>query len=210
MKLYTYDSAPNPARLKMFIEYKGLDIDTQQIDMAKMEQHSPEYLAIVPEATIPVLVLDDGCRITEVVAIARYLESIYPDRPLLGKTPLEQAMVLNWNHRLFHSVFMACAEAFRNTHPAFKNRGLPGTKPVAQIPELAERGRERLKHGLEIIDSELANRDFLAGADFSFADIDLLALLSFAKWAAKVEPDASLVNLAQWRNRAEAARTAGV
>lgn len=205
MKLYTFDSAPNPARLKMFLDYKGIDLDTQQIDMSKLEQHSEAYLQIVPEATLPALVLNDGTRLTEVIAIAHYLESLYPERPLLGVTPLEKAMILNWNHRLFHSVFMAVAEAFRNTHPVFENRGIPGTRPYPQIPALAERGRDRLVHGLEILDGELATRDWVAGTDFSFADIDLMALITFAKWGAKVEPDPGLTHLAAWRERAQAA-----
>lgn len=203
MKLYTYDSAPNPARLKMFLEYKDIHIETQQIDMAALEQKGDAYLSIVPEGTLPTLILEDGTRLTEVIAIAHYLESIYPERPLLGVTPLEKAMILNWNHRLFHSVFMACAEAFRNAHPAFKDRALPGPKAYAQIPELAERGRERLIDSLALLDSELATRPFIAGESFSFADIDLLALLTFAKWAAKVVPDDSLTHLAQWRARAQ-------
>lgn len=207
MKLYTFDSAPNPARLKMFLDYKGIAIDTQQIDMSKMEQHSEDYLSVVPEATLPALVLDDGSRITEVIAIAHYLEALYPERPLLGTSPLDKAMVLNWNHRLFQSVFMAAAEAFRNSHPAFKDRALPGTQPYAQIPALAERGRERLIKGLETMNSELANRPWVATDQFTFADIDLLALLSFAKWAAKVEPDPALEHLLAWRERAQDALT---
>lgn len=205
MKLYTYDSAPNPARLKMFLTYKAIDIDTQQIDMTKLEQHSAAFLEICPNGTVPTLVLDNGKRLTEVIAIAHYLEMLYPERPLLGVTPYEKAMILNWNHRLFQTVFMATAEAFRNAHPAFKDRALPGTHPVAQIPELAERGRDRLIVGLEEMDRELATRPFVAGEQFSFADIDLMALIQFAGWAAKVKPDENLRQLHAWHERASLA-----
>ena len=51
MKLYTFDSAPNPARLKMFIAYKGITVDTVQIDMAKAGQLDKSYTDVVPEAT---------------------------------------------------------------------------------------------------------------------------------------------------------------
>ena len=44
-------------------------------------------------------------------------------------------------------------------------------------------------------------RDFLAGSTFSMADIDLLALLHFAGWSIKTEPDASLEHLTAWRQR---------
>lgn len=205
MKLYTHDPSPNPARLKMFLDYKDIHLDTQQIDLAIMEQHSEDYLRLVPEGTVPALVLEDGSRLTEVIAIVHYLEAIYPERPLLGVTPLERAQVINWNHRLFQSLFTATAEAFRNAHPAFKDRALPGTSNYAQIPELAQRGRERLIQGIELMDRELAGRDFVAGNFLSFADIDLLVLLGFAKWAAKIQPDPALEHLTAWRERTQAA-----
>ena len=205
MKLYTYDPAPNPARLKMFIEYKGIDIETQQIKLMELEQQSDEYLAIVPEATVPALVLGDGTRLTEVIAIAHYLESLYPESPLLGIEPLEKAMILNWSHRLFNSVFLPCAEVYRNINPAFKDRALSGLKPYAQIPALAERGRTRLMHSFKCFNDELAQRQFIAGDDASFADIDLLAFLAFAKRVVKVEPDTTLMYLAAWKERAQLA-----
>ncbi len=205
MKLYTYDAAPNPARLKMFIDYKGLSLDIQQLDMAKAEQLDSTYRQIVPEATLPALVLEDGSRLTEVIAIAHYLEALYPERPLLGTTPEERAQVLNWNHRIFNTLFMAVAEAFRNGHPAYGGRALPGPNNYEQIPALAERGRARLLHGMAAINDELGTRSFVAGHDFSFADIDLLAVLTFAKWAAKTEPGDNMAELLAWRDRASAA-----
>ena len=33
MKLYTFDAAPNPARVGMFMQYKGISLDTIQIDL---------------------------------------------------------------------------------------------------------------------------------------------------------------------------------
>ena len=205
MKLYTFDSAPNPARLKMFIDYKGIEIDTVQIDMGKAAQLEADYTEIVPEATLPALVLDDGSRLTEVIAIAHYLEGLHPDRPLLGTSNEEKAMILNWNHRLFNTVFMACAEIFRNSHPAYASRGLPGPADMPQIPALAERGRARLDLALKTLEHELGNRPFVAGDNFSFADIDLLAAVVFARWGAKVDLSEKYSNLLAWRARTEAA-----
>jgi len=37
MKLYTYDPAPSPQRLALFMHYKGIEIDTEQVDMAAGE-----------------------------------------------------------------------------------------------------------------------------------------------------------------------------
>jgi len=42
---------------------------------------------------------------------------------------------------------------------------------------------------------------------FSFADIDLLAAIDFAKWGARLTPDESLTHLHRWRGEAKAALT---
>lgn len=205
MHLYTFDNAPNPARLKMFMDYKGIVLDTTQINLGAEEQLGADYRAIVPEATVPALVLDDGSLLCAVIAIAHYLEALYPERPLLGKTAEERAHVLNWNHRLFTDIFSPTAEAFRNAHPKYVNRALPGPANVPQLPELAERGKSRLLAGLSMLNEVLADRVFLAGNALSFADIDLLAALDFAAWGARTVPDESLKHLARWRNNAKTA-----
>ena len=60
MKLYTFDPAPNPRRLTLFMQYKGIEIETQQIDMMAGEQLGDDFRKINPECTVPALVLDDG------------------------------------------------------------------------------------------------------------------------------------------------------
>ena len=163
--------------------------------------------AVVPEATVPALVLSDGAVLSAVMAIAHYLEALYPERPLLGRTPEEQARILNWNHRLFTDIFSAIAEAFRNAHPKYVNRALPGPTDLPQLPDLAERGKTRLVSGLAMLNDTLADRVFLAGDTVSFADIDLLAALDFAAWGARVTPDESLEHLSRWRDEAKNALT---
>ena len=204
MKLYTCEPAPNPDRLTMFMQYKGISIDTVQVDLSNQEQLGDDYLAAVPEGTVPVLVLDDGSRLTEVIAIVHYLEQLYPERPLLGVTPAEKAMVLNWNHRLFNTIFMAIAEAFRNGHPAYKDRALPGPNNYPQIAELAARGQSRLSDALDSMNTLLAERDWVAGDRFSFADIDLMVAVSFAKWGARTELGDRHQALQAWRQRVKA------
>lgn len=207
MHLYTFDPAPNPARLKMFMDYKGITLETTQINLGAEEQLGADYRAIVPEATVPALVLNDGAVLSAVIAIAHYLEALYPERPLLGRGPEEHARILNWNHRLFTDIFSAIADAFRNAHPKYVNRALPGPTDLPQLPELAERGKTRLVSGLAMLNDTLADRVFLAGDTVSFADIDLLAALDFAAWGARVTPDESLEHLSRWRDEAKNALT---
>ena len=97
MLFYDCSTAPSPRRARMFIAEKGLEIESREISMLKGEQMSPEFLAINPRATIPVLVTDDGTVLTENLAIAAYLEELHPEIPLMGSTAEERALVLMWN-----------------------------------------------------------------------------------------------------------------
>ena len=45
MKLYTFDPAPNPQRLKMFIDYKGIELDATQVNFQEGEQRTDAYKA---------------------------------------------------------------------------------------------------------------------------------------------------------------------
>ena len=205
MKLYTFDAAPNPARVALFMAYKGISLETVQIDLGKEEQLGNAYRALVPEATVPALVLENGAVLSAVIAIVHYLEEVFPDKPLLGCTPEERALILNWNHRLFGEVFSAIADTFRNAHPNYVDRALPGPVNVAQLPELAERGRMRLTEGFSMLNNALTSKTFLAGDRVSFADIDLMVAIDFAKWAARMTPDQSLEHLHRWRVDTKAA-----
>ena len=204
MKLYTFDPAPNPQRLKMFLDYKGIQIDTYQVNFPEGEQRTDAYKAIVPSGTVPALVLDDEQVLSSVFAITQYLEAIHPEHPLLGGSNEERAVVLDWNHKLYNDVFRPTGDAFRNSNPAFAGRALPGTLDTEQIPALADRGRAQLNHAFETLNSELGIRPFVAGDTFTMADIDLLAVIKFAGWAAKMSPDEDHTALHNWLSRAEA------
>ena len=205
MKLYTFDPAPNPQRLKMFMDFKGIDIDTQQVNFPEGEQRTDAYKALVPSGTVPALILDNGQVLTSVFAITQYLEAIHPQKPLLGESNEERAVVLDWNHRLFNDVFRPTGDALRNSNPAFAGRALPGTLDTQQIPELADRGKAQLLHALDTLNRELGTRPFVAGDAFTMADIDLLAVIKFAGWAAKIAPDESQKDLHAWHARAASA-----
>ncbi|QIB65295.1 glutathione S-transferase family protein [Kineobactrum salinum] len=204
MKLYTYDPAPNPRRLQLFLDYKGIEVDTVQIDMLKQQQFEETFRKINPMCTVPALVLDDGTVLTEVIGACVYLDEVFPERPLMGSTPLEKAQVISWNHRLYNSLFHAIAEVFRNGNPAFANRALPGPMEIAQIPQLVERGKQRMEGAWRMMDRALARQPFLAGEHFTFADIDLLVCIDFARWIKESVPE-ECSHIQAWLPRARAA-----
>ncbi|MCB1676301.1 MAG: glutathione S-transferase family protein [Halioglobus sp.] len=204
MKLYTYDPAPNPKRLQLFLDYKGIEIESEQVDLMSKAHLEPEYRAINPACSVPALLLDDGTLLTEVIGACVYLEEQYPQRPLLGTSALERAQVISWDHRLFNAVLVAIAEIFRNGNPAFVDRALPGPLPIPQIPALIERGKARLTSAWHMVDRALGDTRFLAGDAFSLADIDLLVCIEFAGWVKESVPE-QCGNIRNWQARAQAA-----
>lgn len=204
MHLYTYDSAPNPLRLGLFIAYKGIALDTTQIDMRENHHRGEAFLRINPLGTLPALQTDEGVLLTEVIGICDYLEAHFPDRPLMGRSALERALVLSWDHRIFVSIFEAFAEVLRNRSPAFANRALPGPIDIEQIPALVDRGRKRFRATLELYDQELATRPFFCGDSLTLADIDMLVAVNVSNWIKESIPE-DLAHLQAWIERTRAA-----
>ena len=203
MKLYTYDLAPNPRRLALFLKLKGIEIDTQAIDMTVAEQLTDAYRAVNPACTVPALVLDDGTVLTEVIGIYTYLEQLHPEPALMGSTAVERAQVISWCHRLFHGLMMAIASALRNRGKSFVNRALPGPLDTPQIPELVARGLLQVRHYLPELDAHLARSTWVAGDTFTVADIDLLVTIDFLAWIRESVPE-ECQHLKAWYARATA------
>ena len=59
MKLYTFDPAPNPRRVSLMLKHKGIDIDSEQVDLMKGEQFADDFIERNPNSKIPTL--RDGC-----------------------------------------------------------------------------------------------------------------------------------------------------
>jgi len=203
MKIYTFEGAPNPRRLALFMQYKGIEIESEQIDMMAAQQLSEDYRRINPEGTLPTLVLDDGTVLTQVIGQCVYLEELYPEKPLLGSTPLEKAQVISWCHTLFTGLMTAIASVLRNRGKAFADRALPGPLNLPQIPELVDRGLLQIRHILPQLDAHLAQSTWVAGDNFSLADIDLLITIGFLGWVKESVPE-DCTHLLAWQERAEA------
>src|SRR5512142_2365027 len=162
MKLYSFPIAPSARRARMFLAEKGLAAEIVDVDLRSGRHLEPGYLAINPQGMVPVLELDDGTRITENIAIAVYLEEIKPTPALFGSNPLERARVFQWNARVEFEGLLPLADRIRNTHPAFKDKALPGPVAYEQIPQLADRGDARVKRFLGILSERLQGREFIA------------------------------------------------
>lgn len=198
--LFDYAMAPSPRRARIFLAEKGIPHETVQIDMRKAEQMSAEYRAINPDCTIPALRLDDGHILTDNAAITAWAEASYPDPPLLGTNAMDKADIASWNAKIEQAGFMAIAEALRNSNPAMKDRALPGPHNYPQIPELAQRGLARLAVFMDMLNTRLEGREFVASDAFSLADITAVIAVDFAKVVGTV-PTESHENITAWRTR---------
>ncbi|SDE39949.1 glutathione S-transferase [Ruegeria marina] len=195
MLFYDCSTAPNPRRTRMFIVEKGLTIETRDISIARGEQLLPEFKAVNPRATIPVLVTDEGTVLTENLGIAAYLEARFPEPPLMGRTADEKGLVMMWNAIAEQQGGMPVAEALRNAHPAFKDRAIPGPANYAQIPELAQRGLDRIGRFFDLLEERLQASLYIACDHFTLADISTFVFVDFARVVKMRVPEA---NAATW------------
>jgi glutathione S-transferase len=190
MKIYNSPAAPNPRRVRIFLAEKGIQVPYEDIDIANAVNRQPEFRRKNPLAGVPVLELDDGTCIAESVAICRYFEEIQPEPPLFGIGAKGKAVVEMWNRRMELALLLPIADSFRQRHDFFKGR-------IRQVPEYAEIQKQNAEDALKWLDSELANRRYIAGDSFSVADITAMVGIDFGRVSKiAIQPDQK--NLARW------------
>jgi glutathione S-transferase len=140
---------------------------------------------------VPALVLDDGTVITESIAICRYFEALYPDPPLFGRGALDIALVEMWQRRVELHLLLPVSNVFRHLHPAMKQMEDP------QVAEWGEANKSRVMTFLQILDGELKNRTYVAGAGYTVADITAMIAVDFMRVSKLSVPD-DLGNVRRW------------
>lgn len=181
----------------MFLAERSLQIATRQVDLRGGEQFTPDFLAINPDATVPVLKLEDGTILTDIVGICKYLDEITDGPSLFGNSPVERARVDGMQRWLDREAFYVVADAFRNSTPGFRGRALTGPIDYEQLPGLALRSVRRVSSFFERFDRILGAGRFAAGDKFTIADITAFVSIEFAGWV-KARPDARQVHLHRW------------
>lgn len=197
MKLYDCATAPSPRRVRIFAAEKGIELDRVEVDLGSGEQFAPEFRALNPDCVVPVLELDDGTTISEVLAICQYLEELHPDPALFGETAEQRAISTMWNNKIEQHGLMHMRDAFRNSAKGLRGHAITGPHGVDQIPELAERGRQCVIEFFDRLEQQLDGKTFITGDEYSIADITGLVLIDFARWV-KLEMPEEAVNLRRW------------
>lgn len=191
MKLYDGGRAPNPRRVRIFLAEKGIEVPLVPMDMGAMEHRGDRLRQLNPLQRLPVLELDDGTVLTESVAICRYFEGLHPAPALFGAGALGQAQVEMWQRRVEFGLYLPVAAAFRHLHPAMREWEVP------QVPEWGEANKPKALTFLTFLNDELASRPFIAGEEFSVADITGLVAIQFMK-PARIELPDGLDHLRRW------------
>jgi glutathione S-transferase len=181
LKLYHATSSPNSRRVRIFLAEKGLEPTLIPVDLGAGEQHSDAYRAINPRRVVPALVLEDGTTIGEVPAIMRYFDEAFPDTPMLGTTPKDKGLVVMWERFAELEGFAAVMEGVRNRAERLKGRAIAGPHAYEQIPALVDRSVLRVSNFLADLNKRLEEATFVAGEQFSAADITALVTIDFAR-----------------------------
>jgi glutathione S-transferase len=109
---------------------------------------------------------------------------------LFGDTPLAQAQIDMWQRRAELNFFLEVAGAFRNITGFFKDR-------ETCVEAWGVVCADRAPKALSMFDAQLEHSEFLAGDQFSVADITLGVGLDFAR-SVKVVELPELPNIKRW------------
>ena len=190
MKLYTFSLAPNPRRVHVYLAEKGIELTLETVDIATGANRKPDFLKKNPLGGLPVLELDDGSHLTESLAIMEYFEELHPEKPMIGRTPLERARTREVERIAEIGVLSAVGTIFQNTNPLFAGR-------VKQSPDAVETARARLANNLTVLDHKIGDKPFVMGAEPTIADCTLFAALKFGEFAG-APLDRGYKNVARW------------
>ena len=181
--LYTW-STPNGRKISIMLEELGLAYNVFPIDITKGEQFAPEFLAISPNNKIPAIVDHDAAHgealsVFESGAILIYLAERHGR--FLPTDLRPRLEVMQWLMFQMGNVGPSFGQAhhFRRFAPE-------------KLPYAIARYTNETRRLYGVMDKRLADREHLAGDDYSIADIATFP------WAARHEWQG--VDLAEFAN----------
>ena len=157
-------------KVRLTLAEKKLEFDLQ---IEKIWERRTAFLAMNPAGDVPVLVEKDGMILSNSQVICEYLEEVYPEFNLLGRDPIQRAetrRLVSWFDVKFNR------EVTDN---------LVGEKLMKRFLKLGEphgpsirAGHANIHYHLDYIGFLCEKRKWLAGEEFSLADITAAAHLS--------------------------------
>jgi glutathione S-transferase len=149
----------------------GLDFEHVKVDFATGDTRTPAHLALNPNGHVPVID-DDGFVLWESMAINLYLAKKYSAGTLYPIRLEDEARAWQWS-------FWGMTEVERPVLTALFNRAvLPEDKRDAGAAEAAEK---ELQRPLGVLDGAVAESQYPIGEGFTVADLNVAAILSWAR-----------------------------
>jgi maleylacetoacetate isomerase len=90
--LYDYYRSSAAYRVRIALNLKAVNYEQRPVNLLESEQKSDEYRALNPQGLVPMLEID-GHRLTQTMAIVTYLDSRFPNPPLIPAMAAERAHV---------------------------------------------------------------------------------------------------------------------
>ena len=190
IEVYAF-ATPNSVKVPIALEELGLDYTLHGINVRKGEQKAPDFIALNPNAKVPVLI-DGPMVLTESAAILVYLaEKI---GKLLPASGAQRA-------RVFEQLFFHAS----GLSPAFGQAGFFKKQAAEPQPIAIARFEAEAARTAGVLDAVLGRHAFVAGDAFTIADIAHFGWLWRRAFA---EVDISgLPNLSRWVRQMEARPT---
>ena len=191
IELYHNDMSVCAEKVRFALAEKTIPWTSHHLNLRAGDQQKPEYLKLNPNALVPTLV-DKGTVIIESTVINEYLDDAYPDPPLRPAGATERARMRMWTKQLDEGVHAATSVvssviAFRYQKLANGMEALEAFHKRMPDPVKRERSWETVTKGVESrffpeaikrfdrllgeMESALAQDSWLAGTEFSLADI---------------------------------------
>lgn len=193
MKFF-FHATPNPMKVALMIEELGLSPEVVPVDTRKGEQHTPEFLAINPNAKLPA-VDDDGTIVFDSGAILLYLAQKHGR--FLPEGDAAMGEMLSW------FFFVATGLSPFSGQAVHFTRVMPGEAYSAN-----RYGKEVRRH-YAVLDQRLGISPWVGGADYTIADIAAWGWVRFAFVPLGEDGLAAYPNVTAWLDRVNARPAAG-
>ena len=193
--VHTWEPNANSGKPLFLLKEKGAEFDYHYINMGALEQHSADYVKVNPNGTVPTVNVD-GFSMFESTPGLEYLDEVVEGPSLTPGHPL-QRWRMRWWMRFIDEYLMPCLAMQAGSAAGGRMQMSEEEKDaaVARIPlperarvwrlildrgvsdeELAE-SRRRVSSAIETFEAALGESDYLAGPEFSLADLDAMTTL---------------------------------
>ena len=159
LKFY-YSGAPNPTKVALFLEEAGLEYEAIPVDTRKGDQHKAEFLALNPNAKVPVID-DDGVVVFDSNAILLYLGE-KTGKFMPENTPAARGPLFSWLMFVASGVGPYSGQAVHFQHHA-----------PEKLAYAINRYRFEAERHYGIIDRRLADNRYMLGEAYSIVDMAL-------------------------------------